>query len=151
MTTEGVEGAASEPLVEGDAPQKASDSVAAPEKPLTESSPREVSAATIGRMMGLATVNELRLLEGKVDLLSTKLTSLMVKVDKLIAVSGNFPTGSDLERIDVQIGSLKNLIRETITGATGGAQAASQSAAPSDTKKKLSVFVKPEGEDAPKP
>ena len=74
----------------------------------------EVSAATIGRMMGLVTAAEFKLLEGKVDLLVTKLTGAVMKVEKVLQILGGAPTGADLERIDVQIGSLKTLIKEVL-------------------------------------
>lgn len=77
---------------------------------------KEVSAATVGRMLGLATSSELKLLEGKLDLIATKLTNLTVKLEKVISTLSNFPTGSDLERIDVQIGMLRSLITEGASG-----------------------------------
>jgi len=124
-----------QPLVDGASPAN------------NASAPREVSASTIGRMMGLATVAELRLLEGKIDLLTSKLTAITVKLDKLQSTTANFPSGSDLERIDIQIGSLKNLIKEAITGtinAGQGAVSGAHQSAPDAKKPKASVFVKPE-------
>lgn len=76
--------------------------------------PREVTAATIGRMMGLATTVEIKLLEGKIDLLSTRLNNLGVKLEKMSGLLQGAPTGSDLERIDVQIGSLRSMLRESL-------------------------------------
>ena len=85
----------------------------------------EVSASTIARMMGLATVNELALLEGKIDLLSTRITAMTAKLDRIAASVNGMPSGSDLERIDVQIGSLKSLIKEALVGIVSGAEAKS--------------------------
>ena len=76
--------------------------------------PSEVSAATIGRMMGLATNSDLRLLESKLDLISTKVASLQVKLDKALTTLTSMPTAADLERIDVQIGSVRTSLRETV-------------------------------------
>jgi hypothetical protein len=78
--------------------------------------PREVSAATIGRMMGLATSTELKLLEGKIDLLSTRMGNVGAKLERLGNLVQNAPTGSDLERIDVQIGALRTMLREAVEG-----------------------------------
>jgi hypothetical protein len=76
----------------------------------------EISAATIARMMGLATVSETKLVESKVDLLATKINLLQVKFEKVISLLGNVATGADLERIDVQVGALRQLIRDVLAG-----------------------------------
>ena len=75
----------------------------------------DISASTIARMMGLATVSETKLVEGKIDLLATKISTLQVKIEKALSILGNVPTGADLERIDVQIGALRQLIREVVS------------------------------------
>jgi hypothetical protein len=74
--------------------------------------PREVSAATIGRLMGLVTQAEMKLLEGKIDMIASKLTSMSVRLEKAISMLSSAPTGADLERIDVQIGALKTAVME---------------------------------------
>lgn len=85
-----------------------------------EEQPRgEMTAATLGRLMGLATTSELKFLEGKIDLMASKLNNIMVRVDRMIALFNALPTGADLERIDVQIGALKSLIRDTLTQLAG--------------------------------
>ncbi len=86
---------------------------------------REVSAATVGRMLGLATVTELKLLEGKLDLITTKINAVQLKVDRVATAAAGFPSTSDLDRIDVQIGSLKNFIREMFSGIKDPAAASS--------------------------
>jgi hypothetical protein len=139
----------SEPLVEG----SASHSSSSPD--VSKESPREISAATIGRMMGLATVSEVKLLEGKMDLLSTKISAITAKLDRLIATANHFPTGSDLERIDVQIGSLKNLLKEGFVDSkepsSAAAAPAAASSAPADAaaprKPRPNVFVSKPAED----
>jgi hypothetical protein len=75
---------------------------------------KEVSAATIGRMLGLATSTDLKLLEGKLELIQSKVTNLTVRLEKALSILQSAPTGSDLERIDVQIGGLKSLILEVL-------------------------------------
>lgn len=82
----------------------------------------DVSAITIARMMGLATLGEVKMVEGKIDLLSTKLSSVLVKLEKVSTVLSGVPTGADLERIDVQVGALRQLIREALTDQVGGAK-----------------------------
>lgn len=75
----------------------------------------DVSASTIARMMGVATTLEIKVLEQKVDLLSTKFNSVALKLDKMASALSSAPTGGDLERIDLQIGHLKNMLREVLT------------------------------------
>lgn len=90
------------------------DTSAAVSKAPVDAPRNEVSAATIGRMMGLATVSDLKLLDSKVDLLATKISTITVKLDRAITILSGAPTGSDLERIDVQIGSLRSSIKEAL-------------------------------------
>jgi hypothetical protein len=75
----------------------------------------EVSAATIARMMGGATALEMKVVEQKIDHLSTKINTMALKVDRIMSAVTAAPSGSDLERIDLQIGQLKNLLREILT------------------------------------
>lgn len=75
----------------------------------------DVSATTIGRMMGLATVSDLGLLDKKIELLTSKFNLAMAKIDKIATTLQQAPSGSDLERIDVQIGALKVLIKDVLT------------------------------------
>ncbi len=77
--------------------------------------PGDVSASTIARMMGMATAAEFRVLEGKVDLLSTKLNSVTGKLERIVSSLANLPSGSDLERIDVQISSLRTALNDALS------------------------------------
>jgi hypothetical protein len=74
----------------------------------------EVSAAAIARMMGLATTSEVTMLEGKVDLLSSRVANMTTKIERLNNTLSHLPTGSDLDRIDINIGSLKTMIRDVL-------------------------------------
>ena len=80
-----------------------------------ESPKAEVSASTIGRMMGLATVSDLKMIDTKLDLVATKVTGLVVKLDKVMSTLNAMPTAADMERIDVQVGSVKTALRESLT------------------------------------
>ena len=79
----------------------------------------EITAATVGRMMGLATVTEVKLLESKLDLLGTKISNITTRLEKALAILQRAPSGADLERIDVQIGALRTLVRDTLAGVAG--------------------------------
>ena len=82
----------------------------------------DVSAATIGRMLGLAGSGELKLLEGKIDLVSTRVSNLTVRMEKITAGLQKLPSAVDLERIDVQIGNLRTMLRNFIENAEAMAE-----------------------------
>ena len=100
--------------------------VATDTAPSTEAIPTgrvEVSAVTIARMMGLATLGEVKLIESKVELLTTKLSTVQVKLEKIFTVLQGVPSGADLERIDIHIGALKQMLKEFLVdkGPAGAA------------------------------
>lgn len=91
------------PAVEGGAPSPKGDGE-------TEVRRGEVSAATVGRMLGLVMASDIKLLESKVDLLQTRVNNLLAKMDKLQASLQALATGAELERIEVQMGTLKSAL-----------------------------------------
>ncbi len=74
----------------------------------------DVSAATITRMMGIASTSDLRLLEGRIDLLTAKVSGLVTKVDRVASMFNSVPSASDIDRLEIQIGTLKGLIKEVL-------------------------------------
>lgn len=86
------------------------------ESKLSDITRSEVSAQAVARMMGVATTTEVKLLEGKLDLISSRISNMTVRLEKVISQFNQLPSGSDLERIDVQIGSLKTMIRDVLSG-----------------------------------
>lgn len=80
---------------------------------------KEVTAATIGRMLGLVTLSEFKLVESKVDLVSTRMNGVLTRMDKILGILEAAPTGSDLDRIDVQIGALKTMLKDALTEFQG--------------------------------
>ena len=90
----------------------------------------EVSAATITRMMGIASTTDLRLLEGRVDLLASKVTGLLTKVDRVLSMFGSVPTSSDIGRLELQIGAVKSMLRELLESTDARGQNVQQA----DTK-----------------
>lgn len=74
----------------------------------------EVSASTIGMMLGLATSKEIQIIENRLELLTQKVSTVTTKIEKLLGLAQAMPTGSDLERIDVQIGGLKSMVRDVL-------------------------------------
>lgn len=75
----------------------------------------DVSVSTISMMLGLATANDMKLLETRMEQLVGKMAVLNTRLEKLMGILPNLPTGADLERIDVQIGGLKSMVREVLT------------------------------------
>lgn len=91
----------------------------------------EVSASTIARMMGVATNADLRLLENKVDLLSSKLNNVLARLDKVVGQMNLVATGSDMDRFDARISSLQTMIAEKLGVAKpADADAETRSTAP---------------------
>ena len=74
----------------------------------------EVSVATIGRMLGLVTSSDLVVLEKKLDLLSTRVNSIVTKIDRLHTAVAALPAGSDFERLEVQLGVLRTALKEAL-------------------------------------
>jgi hypothetical protein len=78
----------------------------------------EVSAQTIARMMGIASATDLQLIEGRLDLLTSRVSTLMMKVDKVLASLGAVASVGDIGRIETQIASIKAILRDA-TDAVG--------------------------------
>lgn len=74
----------------------------------------EVSAHTIARLMGLSTHSDLKLIEGKLDLIVSRLGTVSARLEKISGLVQQAPTGTDMERIDVQIGTLRSSMRELL-------------------------------------
>ena len=74
----------------------------------------EVSAQTIARLMGITTQSDLKLMEGKLDLLVSRLGTISARLEKVTTLVQQAPTGNDMERIDVQIGTLRSSMRELL-------------------------------------
>ncbi len=74
----------------------------------------ELSATAVGRLMGLATSSDLKILEGKIDLLIQKSAAMAAKVEKLSQEVARLPSGADLERIDVHVGAIKAIVKELL-------------------------------------
>lgn len=105
------EGDSPQPTVMSSPPKQS----ATPAPTAAAESPRvEVSAATVTRMMGIASTADLRLLEGRVDLLTSKVTGLLTKVDRVLSMFGSIPTSSDIGRLEIQLGAVKSMLRELI-------------------------------------
>jgi hypothetical protein len=98
----------------------------------------EVSAQTIARMMGIASATDLQLLEGRLDLLATKVSTLMIKVDKIATNLGAVASAGDVGRLETQLAAIKTMVRdavEVLGTLNGGATSASKDAAELQSRK----------------
>jgi len=99
----------------------------------------DVSAATVVRMMGIASTSDLRVLEGRVDLLTSKVAAILTKLDRCLSMFGSIPTASDIGRLEVQLAAVKTMMKELFdsVGAPvgGGKQQASRDAAAEQSRK----------------
>ncbi|MCB0338590.1 MAG: hypothetical protein KDD53_03250 [Bdellovibrionales bacterium] len=77
----------------------------------------EISAFSIVKMAGIATTTELKLIESKFDLLNTRIATVNSRLERALNVLGDLPTGSDFERIEAQLASVKTLISEALEGS----------------------------------
>jgi ribosomal protein L10 len=98
----------------------------------------EVSAQTIARMMGIASATDLQLLEGRLDLLATKVSTLMMKVDKIMTGLKTVASAGDVGRLETQIAAVKSMVREAVEAIgtlRSGPSALSKDAAESQSRK----------------
>jgi hypothetical protein len=65
-------------------------------------------------MMGIASTSDLRLLEGRVDLLTSKVSAILTKMDRCLSMFGSVPTASDIGRLEVQVAAMKSMMRELL-------------------------------------
>lgn len=76
----------------------------------------EVSASTVVKMMGLSTSSELKLIEGKIDLLAGRMGNLSIRLERLMTLLNNTPSTNDIERVESQISGIRNMLKEMVAG-----------------------------------
>lgn len=101
----------------------------------------EVSAQTITRMMGIASTTDLKLLEGRVDLLTSKVSSLLIKVDRVLTMFSAVPTPSDIGRLEIQLGSIKSMVREALEAITAASDAPKEKASKESTEEQSRKLI----------
>lgn len=77
-----------------------------------ERSRTEVSAQTLTRMMGIASVADIQMLEGHLEVISSKLATLTSKADKILAALNNVASVADVSRLETQVTSIRAGIKE---------------------------------------
>lgn len=112
-------------------------------QPAEEAKRGEVSAATVGRMLGLVTAGDFKVLESKIDLLQTRMSGLLAKMDKLQGDLKAVATGSDIERLEMQMLTVKSLIAGLSGVEDGDNEAAREDAEKSQRLRENIVSNKP--------
>jgi len=98
--------------------QKNADGSKSPEGPRVE-----VSASTITRMMGIATVTDLKLIENRIDLFTAKLSNITTKLDRVVSMLSSAPAAADIDRLEIQLGAVKSMLREVLEAIPGDSSA----------------------------
>lgn len=105
----------------------------------------DVSAATVARMMGIASTNDLRVLEGRVDLLTSKVAAILTKMDRCLSMFSSIPTASDIGRLEVQLAAVKSMMKElldSVGAPVGGAKDQADKQAAAEQSRKLREGIK---------
>jgi hypothetical protein len=71
--------------------------------------------------MGVATVADLNLLDSKIELMSNRINNLTIRMEKVLTMLSQAPSESAIERIDVQIGHLRTMIKEALANRSQAA------------------------------
>ena len=97
---------------ENASPATASDAHRGPSIESGERNRTEVSAQTLTRIMGIASVADIQMLEGHLEVVSSKLATLTSKTDKILAALNNVASMADISRLETQVTSIKAGIKE---------------------------------------
>lgn len=116
---------------------------------VVETARPEVSAQTITRMMGIPTTTDIKLLEGKIELLSTKLNGITAKVERILTVLNSMPSAGDIDRMELQMGAIKALVREVVDVLASGAkdESTSEAAAAAEQSRKIRAGIRSSTQD----
>ena len=75
---------------------------------------RDLQVSALVHLMGLPTKDDYKVLEKKVDLLSNKLSSLAVKVDRLLTEISQTEIIGAIERVDMQVADLQAVVKKVL-------------------------------------
>lgn len=81
---------------------------------------RDINIATLVHLLGISTSVEVGVIEEKVDMMSSKLTALAAKVDRLALQLEGARHDSFLERIDVQLSDIRAFLKKGVSGGAPG-------------------------------
>ena len=75
---------------------------------------RDLQVSALVHLMGLPTKDDYKVLEKKVDLLSNKLTSLAVKVDRVLTEISQSEIIGAIDRVDMQVADLHAIVKKLL-------------------------------------
>lgn len=96
----------------------------------------DISASTLVKMMGVASATELKLIEGKLDLLSGRIGNLSIRLERVLTQLANIPAASDFERLESQITLMRSMLKDLVVQKKNDAKIEDNS-----SKDKLHAFV----------
>lgn len=91
-----------------------------PESPATDNPKRQASAkrempvSTLVRLMGVPTSQDLTILESKLDIILTKISSLSARMDRMEKYRTESQSESYLERIDYQLAEVRSILKKVL-------------------------------------
>ncbi len=78
---------------------------------------RDLMVSTLMHLMGLPTSKSLDVVEAKLDALTSKVTALSLKLDRMMGEDGDRDIDMVLERIEYQVSDLRSLIKKVLPSA----------------------------------
>lgn len=79
--------------------------------------PRDVPVSTVIRLMGLPTAADLTVIESKIDILSTKVSTVAARVERI--ATQLMEVFHDFDRFDVQIADMREFMKQSLTSVVG--------------------------------
>lgn len=84
---------------------------------------RDVPLSTFVHLLGLSTATQMSLVETKVDAMSSKLATALIKLERLASDVSEIKGDAAVDRIDFQLNDIRNLLKRLAPGMSGGAAA----------------------------
>lgn len=80
---------------------------------------REMTISTLVHLLGVSTAAEVDVLENKVDTLTNELRTVNSRLEKIASQIQSLSGETMLERIDLQLSDIRNLMKKALPGAVG--------------------------------
>lgn len=83
---------------------------------------RDVPVSTVVHLMGLPTAAQLALLEGKIDILTTRVTTVTTKLERIASELSLIKNDATTDRIDFQLNDIRGLLRRLVPKAAAAGE-----------------------------
>ena len=83
---------------------------------------REMSLSTLVHLLGLSTASQVNLIDSKFDVVNSKLTTMLAKIDRISADLAALKSDSAMDRIDFALTEMRALLKRIAPSATGSAE-----------------------------